>query len=65
MYGELHDYHYPNSPEVYDRYTTEAGYILQTALGLLGFYYIILRGFNILPVPTKENLSHFDETGLT
>jgi hypothetical protein len=64
MYGETHDYHYPNSTSIYDRNAAQCGYILQADMVFLTIYYVFGRVCKLLTPPSKEALERFDDTGL-
>ena len=64
MFGELHDFHYPERPSIYDQHAKEAGYVLQTGFGIVIIYFMLLRGLSLIPTPSEENIKHFNETGL-
>lgn len=62
MSGELYDYKY-DDPEIYVERMHQSTPVLQTALGWLAFYYIIIKPFKIFE-PSKESIHAYDETGL-
>jgi hypothetical protein len=48
MIGELHDYHFPNEPPVYDRHTRQTGQIFIAALIWISFYFLLLKPLGLL-----------------
>lgn len=63
MIGELQDNQYPNAESVYDRYASQASYMLITAMVMVSAYYGIVKPFNLVPSnPHVDGI--YDETGL-
>lgn len=60
MSGEVYDILYPDEPSVSQLRTDQSARVLETALCILLFYYLILIPFNIIPY-NKKALDEYDD----
>jgi hypothetical protein len=61
MYGELHDYQYPNDPEIYDRFRESGSHMMASALCFMVLFYLLraVRLLNFL-TPSTDAAAVFD-----
>ena len=68
MIGELHDHKYgrvePQDGQWYSRHDSQAGWLLDSCLILMGVYTLFLRPFNILPVPSPAARKPYERMAL-
>jgi len=61
MYGELHDYQFPDLDPIYDTNNVECSWILVSALSWLAVYYLIILPFKLFPPITDASYRKFDD----
>lgn len=60
MTGEVYDYTYPDQPSIADVRTQECAVVLESAMLLLIFYYLVVLPFDLISV-SDEGLAEYDD----